>query len=203
MDFNGLPIVCIASGPSLTAEDCDLVLESGLPTIAVNCSWEIANFAHVIYAGDPQWWVAHHDSINVSANKWSCSASTCDRYRDVNLFKVGNQAHIIGWNSGMRAIELAKYFGASKVILLGYDCSVKNGIHWHGPHIKTNNPNEAICLKWQKQFARIKKEIGVPVINCSRYTELTCFEKSTLEDELCLQHFPAETHRKTNSSLRH
>lgn len=47
---------CVASGPSLTAVDCQFLHEAGIPTIAVNNSWEVVPFSSFIYAADYCWW---------------------------------------------------------------------------------------------------------------------------------------------------
>ncbi|MGQ6076331.1 hypothetical protein ACUNGR_13575 [Serratia sp. IR-2025] len=53
-------VVCVASGPSLTAADCALVEASGLPAIAVNNSWRLIPACAVIYAADCCWWELYH-----------------------------------------------------------------------------------------------------------------------------------------------
>ncbi|MCY1346367.1 hypothetical protein D9M69_324510 [compost metagenome] len=88
-------------------------------------------------------------------------------------------------NSGYRAIELAINFGAARVLLLGYDCSVRLGTHWHGDHQKTKNPDHRRCAEWLNQFGRLARN-GAEVINCSRETVLTCFPRMSLEEALCL-----------------
>lgn len=204
-DFKGKTVVCIASGPSLSAADCALVEQSGAAAIAVNSSYMLAPFADIFYAGDAQWWDSHYvNTASHDAELWSCSQSICDKHRDIQHFRVSQKN--MGWNSGMRAIELAASMGADKILLLGYDASIKHGVHWHGPHTKTENPCADRCRKWRDQFARVAanmKKNGVQVINCSRYTELRCFPINRLEDELCLQHFLDDAHPKMNlNSIR-
>lgn len=176
-------IVCIASGPSLTDEDCRLVEASGLPTVAINHSWKKARFANFIYAGDGRWWDEYGEEIDIPAERWTCSSRAAVKF-GVNLHKVGGP-----YNSGMRAIQWAIRRGIKTIILLGFDCSVKNGTHWHGNHDRSKNPDTAICRKWKKQFAQLAlaaKREKVRVINCSRYTEIDCFEKMRLEDALAI-----------------
>jgi hypothetical protein len=175
----GQTIVCIASGPSLTQEDCSLVEQSGLITIAVNSSWKLARFASVIYAADYRWWENYRGEIDIDAELWTWSE------RAAKVFGL-NQHHMLSGaeNSGLRAMDFAIQRGASRIILLGYDCSVRNGTHWHGDHTKTNNPDASRCKAWQNQFARLGLH-GCEVVNCSRFTALKCFPKNSLEAELC------------------
>ncbi len=176
--WQGKTAVCIASGPSLTADDCELVRQSGLPTIAVNHSWKLARFADVLYAGDPLWWDKYGAEVDIEAERWTHFPSVAQNH-GINSSGRGQSV----FNSGYRAIELAISFGAARVILLGYDCSLTNGIHWHGPHEQTTNPSARCCSKWLDQFARLETH-GAEVINCSRHTALTCFPRMPLEQAL-------------------
>lgn len=174
-------LICIASGPSLTAEDCELVRLSGIQTVAVNNSWQMAPFCNYVYAGDAKWWAVNFDKINIPAEKWTCSDKAANTYK--------LHYHIAGgpFNSGMRAIQFGVMKGFKRIGLLGYDCSLKNGVHWHGKHTEPTlrNPNNDKVKKWHDQFNRVSvmaKKHGVEILNCSRYTELECFEKITLEE---------------------
>jgi hypothetical protein len=178
MRWDGLTVCCIASGPSLTADDCALVERSGIKTIAVNSSWKAARFADAIYAADYVWWESYGAEIDTDAERWTCSERAADDY-GINLHRIRG-TH----NSGMRAIQLAIEFGASRILLLGYDCSVDAGTHWHGDHDKTKNPTADRCQKWLQQFSMIDKK-GTEIINCSRRTALTCYQRSSLEAKLC------------------
>lgn len=168
-------VVCIASGPSLTKADCDLVEASGIPAIAVNDSWQLAPFAQVIYAGDSDWWSQHIREIDIPAERWTCNKGAARWYRLNYHPAVGY------WNSGLRAVQFALWQGAHRVILLGYDCSVEHGTHWHGDHPNGNNPTPAKCREWIKQFEKLPRG---QIINSSRRSALTCFDRLSLEDSL-------------------
>jgi len=176
-------VVCIGSGPSLCAEDCKDVEESGLLTIAVNSAWQMARFCKVIYAGDDYWWKTYHQDIDIDAERWTCNENSCPTY-GLNHHKgySGNAC-----SSGYRAIQFARdHYKAEKIILLGYDCSVSNGVHFHNPHPKQgHNPDEARCQKWLKYYDKLATELtGIRVINCSRETALTVFPRMSLQEAL-------------------
>jgi len=178
-----IEVFCIASGPSLTAEDCELVRQSGAKVIAVNNSWKMAPFCDYLYAGDSKWWRAYHHEVNIPAEKWTCSRAATQKF-GVKLHLAGG-----GYNSGMRAIQFAVMKGFKTIGLLGYDCSLKNGIHWHGNHSGNylKNPTPVKVVRWHEQFARAAQKAtiaGAKVFNCSRYTELECFDRLALEDAL-------------------
>lgn len=178
-----IDLFCIASGPSLTETDCELIRRSGIKTIAVNNSWEIARFCDFIYAGDYKWWNTYYNKIDINSEKWTCSD------RAANAFKIHYHIAPGPYNSGMRAIQFGISKGFKSIALIGYDCSLKNGVHWHGGHDETvlRNPNETKVKKWHEQFNRVSdmaKKQGIKIYNCSRHTELTCFEKIALEEAL-------------------
>ena len=179
-----IDLFCIASGPSLTAEDCELVRQSGAKIVAVNNSWELVPFCDYLYAGDEKWWKVYHETVaDIVAEKWTCNRSAHVKY--------GVKLHVAGgaYNSGMRAIQFGIMKGFKNIALLGYDCSLKKGVHWHGAHTRRflGNPNELKVGKWHVQFAKIAKkakDFGVKIFNCSKHTELDCFEKMHLEEVL-------------------
>ncbi|MCQ4370003.1 hypothetical protein [Enterobacter asburiae] len=174
--------ICVASGPSLTANDCALASGSGYPVIAVNSSWRAVPDCQHIYAADFAWWDQYHDSLTVSAERWTQSRRANSRY-GVKLFRPSENGP---FNSGQRAIQLAAHLGAEKVILLGYDCTLENGAHWHGSHPATmHNPVPREVIRWHEDFSSLAGQLpGVEIINASRHTALTCFRLSTLEAEI-------------------
>lgn len=174
-------LVCIASGPSLTAEDCAMVEQSGIPTMAVNMSWKMARFAKYIYAGDRSWWDRNGKDIDIPAERWTCSFSAASHHKIKHHNVKG------AYNSGMRAIQWGIDHGYKTILLLGYDCSLRNGVHWHGLYTANRNPTPNGCRKWKRQFEQVAaqaKHRGVRVINCSRDTALECFERMKLEDAI-------------------
>lgn len=88
-------------------------------------------------------------------------------------------------NSGHQAINLACVFGASRILLLGYDCQHTGGkSHWHGDHPKTLG-NARCVTHWGKGFRRQAQDAdlrGVEIVNCSRATSLTCFRRATITE---------------------
>lgn len=168
--------VCIASGPSLNAHDCALVRAAGLLTIAVNNSWQLAPWCAHLYAGDLAWWDVNVSRVPEGFKRWSCTRQAVAKH-GLNYHEAYGE-----YNSGLRAIELAFKLGAERVLLLGYDCTVQGGTHWHGDHADTKNPDEALCRKWNVQHCRLPQR--EKVVNCSRDTALTAYRLGMLEKEL-------------------
>lgn len=173
--------ICIASGPSLTGEDCNIASESGATVIAVNNSWILCPTLNHIYAGDHTWWQHNHKIVVTTAQKWCGLPSTAKMY-GLHVFESPLNG---AYNSGQRAILLAKHLGAQKIILIGYDCAITNKTHWHGDHMNTRNPDQQDTKRWHEEFHRVRQVVPESmIVNCSRYTELTAFRTGRLEDEL-------------------
>lgn len=95
-----------------------------------------------------------------------------------------------GRNSGYQALSLALLFGASRVVLLGYDMSMTGKrSHWHGDHKGLNNPRAPQLQSWCAIFATLADAMKAAkhpahVVNCSRHTAITCFPREALETAL-------------------
>ncbi|OON34631.1 hypothetical protein BTJ39_23855 [Izhakiella australiensis] len=174
--------ICIASGPSLTAEDCLLAAYSTHPVIAVNSSWAAVPNCQNIYAADFSWWEKYHSDIPPGARCWTSSVSATHRY-GLNYFPHPDNE---SFNSGLRAIQLAIRLGAGRVLLLGYDCSIDASSHWHGDHpVVLKNPDKSSVTRWHAEFSRLAATLsGAEILNCSRRSALECFPLSTIEAAL-------------------
>ena len=173
--------ICVASGPSLTRDDCELAATGDAWIVAVNDSWRLAEWAHAVYAGDFAWWRDHISEVPAHLDRWTCSEAAAYRYRLHHHRTAGGMLY----NSGQRAIELCLAKGFERILLLGYDCSVARGTHWHGDHASGKNPDDTRCRQWQDQFRAIDAG-AAQIINCSRETALTAFPRMTLEQALAL-----------------
>lgn len=190
-DWSGETVVVIASGPSLTPEDCAAVRQSRLRTVVTNSTCFACPWAHAVFAYDQGWWMG-----NGQQNLKRVEAEFAGRR--FTLYKYGERIGAVSlfgatWfrsvlNSGACAISLAVAAKASRIILLGFDCApaADGRLHHHPDHIGQLSNCRSID-KWPERFrqiARYAREQGVDVVNCSRSTALTCFHRSTLETAL-------------------
>lgn len=183
--WRGRTVACIASGPSLTAEDCELVRAAGLPTIVVNTSFRLAPWADILYAMDAAWWEAYHAELSevFRGQRWGYV-----RAPKYGVTPTKDKIYPSGTgNSGSYAISLAVVCKPIQVLLLGYDCQFSEGRkHWHPDH-PGRMSNAGSIKRWPYQFSLVAKYAesrGVRVVNCSRSTALGCFERMTLEEAL-------------------
>lgn len=86
-------------------------------------------------------------------------------------------------NSGAGCISLALFGDAARVIMLGFDCQHTGGqAHWHGNHPR-GLANAKQIDRWPKLFEQLKNDHpDAEILNASRETALTCFERVALED---------------------
>lgn len=189
---------CIASGPSLTQADCDLVgaLHLERPDVGVavvNNSWMLAPWADILFAGDQCWW-GHYakDAREFKGVKLSWASTThAIKVPHENGMGLGRKKCRSGSNSGYKVVNIAYLLGARLIILLGFDMK-KDGdrMHWHPDHggRLQNNGN---LNKWKRNFGHIARDLeseGVRVVNGTRDTALGCFERMRLESAIALCH---------------
>jgi hypothetical protein len=191
-------VVCLATGPSLTAEDVDYCLGRAR-VIAVNDAYRLAPWADALYACDPAWWRWHDGVKSFQGAKWSMhhdawSARFCAAFSDVARLKNTGETGLeldpsglrAGRNSGYQAINLAVHYGATRIVLLGYDLQRTGGrAHFFGNHPQAgqNAPYASFIPYFQTLISPLNKA-GVSIVNCTPSTALTCFDRSDLRAAL-------------------
>lgn len=180
----GLPVVCIASGPSLTPDDVWRVKEwreqGRGRVVVVNTSFRAAPWADALFAMDAKWWGVYHAEAKASfAGEMYSTANLAINFGVRRVKQVDHHR-----NSGAGAVSLAEWLGASRVAMLGYDCQHDGkNTHWHGSH--PAGLGDAVTVKrWPAKFAELARAVRVPVVNCSRETALECFDRGELEEFL-------------------
>lgn len=186
--------VCIATGPSLTEDDCRRVSEYSCVT--VNDAYRLAPWADVHYAAGADWWRIHNEAVSQSKglrlsvktphtppDSHPEGVECWDVVRKPGLSRSMGILHH-GLNSGYQAINVAYLLGARKIILLGYDMKGGPGAHFFGPHPEPLRG----CTNYSKFIAGFRTinppEYGVEIINCSRDTALDAFPVMSLEEAL-------------------
>jgi hypothetical protein len=188
-DWKGRTVVCLASGPSLTQADVDLVRLSGHPTVVTNTTFRMAPWADMLFGFDARWWATKDPATGLTHAQESARDFAGRR---ITKSQLGTTYGI----SGTCAIAMAVHGGAARIILLGFDSTFgpKGERHWHGNH-PGGLGNCASIARWPGHFKRTKRmadAAGVRILNCSRRTALDCFERVPLEQALALDLETAE-----------
>lgn len=183
-DWRGRAVVCIASGPSLTAADCELVRASGWPTIVTNSTFRSCQWADALYGFDSPWW-----RINIADVRTTfagrCYTQALHPPKGVICARGDPKFRSFG-NAGANSVSLAVAAGAMRVVMLGFDCAITDGrTHHHADHPAPLRNCDTLP-RWPTQFERLARYSTkrAVVLNASRHTALTCFERAPIEDAL-------------------
>lgn len=181
-DWHDRTVVCIASGPSVTLEDCELVRASGHPVIVTNTTFRLCPWAQVLFGYDVNWWRFYLEEVRaVFAGRLFCKSP---RLRSAGVEWALENPRVKSFgNSGACSVSLATCAGASRIVLLGFDAQVGAQSHHHGDH-PAGLRNCDSAPYWPAQFTRLARYVkwrGVEVLNASRETALTQFQRVWLE----------------------
>lgn len=201
-DWAARTAVIIASGPSLTARDCDLVRDAReadkVRVVSVSNAWKhTATWADAFFAADRRYWKRYlHDMLKAGVPKarliTGCNVTAeqngIARVRMSNRPGLGLAEVNTGGNSGYMGVNLAYLFGARRMVLLGFDCQTgpQGEKHFDGDHpapLVQHMPFK----EWAHRFEKLALDLkvnGASVVNCSRATALTCFERGELAETL-------------------
>lgn len=182
----------VAPGPSLTAEDAELVHQWRHPSaawsgpdrrvIAVNCAFRVLPWADLLYSGDAGWW-REYDTSSYRGEMWTASPSTSLRL-GINLL-----AQPILTNSGANAIMFASRLGARRIYLTGFDYgAAEDGtLHCHADHpLPLHNTGEFNMAEMERLAAALRHQ-GVEVRNYSRRSAIPCLGRFDLDRLLDLE----------------
>lgn len=193
--WEGELVAILASGPSLNQSDINL-LKGKARVIAVNDSYRLCPWADMLYAADRNWWHYHNYVTEFKGERWTQQqghqawkqeAINAGIHVITSKHKSGlsSDPELIhtGMNSAYQALNIAVLMGASRVLLLGLDCSSLDGkTHWFGEHtgkLKRKSPYERFAKEFEKACPDLDRA-GVEVINCSERSAVACFRKASV-----------------------
>lgn len=189
LDWSGATAVIVASGPSAARAPL-LIAAERAKVVVVNNSWKLAPWADVLYGCDAGWWF-HNDGVPLFLGRKITSSPAATRRFGIELFVTR------GGNSGLRAIRLAEQFGATTILLVGFDMHNRDGAHWHPPHGgKLRNPVPSVMAQWVDEITREAHRFKAKVVNCTPGSALTCFPFMPLEDAIDGRRYQDSTDRQ-------
>ncbi|MDP9991971.1 hypothetical protein J2W28_000999 [Variovorax boronicumulans] len=165
----------LATGPSMSKDIADAV-RGRARVIAVSDAYRLAPWAEALVSNDKAWWAAHPDALAFAGRKFSgIKVPGCETMRRTPPLRSGS-------NSGLMACDLATQWGATQILLLGFDMQ---GSHFFGAHLEPlKNTAPERFAGFCAQFAKWKP-LGVRVLNCTPGSALRCFPFTNLEAALC------------------
>jgi hypothetical protein len=195
--WGGATVFVAATGPSLTPEVASLV--RGNRVVAVNDAYKLFPFADVLYACDAKWWDVHKGCPGFLGERWSSHEKGGSNDKREAGAKYGlklvagrsgetfrtDGAIAYGSNSGFQAVNLAILFGASRIVLVGFDMREVGGRrHFFGEHPRPLRSGG--CFQsWAAKFASAAKCLpaGVQVVNATPGSAVKAFPFVKLDDE--------------------
>lgn len=204
--WEGDTVVCIASGPSLTADQINRTRakvdrDGGRVWVAViNTTYEKVPWADLLYFADSKWWNWHKDKpayktfAGIKCTIWASGNSISDpavhmlRQAEPPRQGMSNDpgALVTGSNSGHMLLNLVGLSAPRRILLLAYDAKEGRGgkKHHHADHPDQSLAPYQQMLAFMPKLASDLKAMSIEVVNCSTDTALECFQKGKLEDYL-------------------
>ncbi len=194
-DWKGECAAIVGCGPSIKQFDPN-VLKERIHVIAIKEVVDICPWAEICYGCDAPWWIHRKGLPKFSGLKLyhGQQATKVGNMHKVEIdiskddvlvehpLKIGN-----GGCSGFQALNLAVQFGATDIILIGFDLHERGGNHWYGRNKwdRASNPMQTNYNRWNKGFTLAKptlNRLGVNVINASVDSQLEAFPKKPLAE---------------------
>ncbi len=190
----GQTVVCLGSGPSLTAEDV-AYCHGRAKVIAVKDAVRLAPWADAVYAcgaDQSQWWqrygptLGEHRGLRYTLDPTASAWAMVLHATGVEGLEPSPSGLRTGRNSGYQAINLAVHLGAAKIVLLGYDLMrASDGTdHYFGDHLHGVKPPFDEFRPWYATLVAPLAALGIPIVNASRRTALDCFPCQPLAEAL-------------------
>lgn len=168
--------------------------------IVVNETWRLCPSADVLYAADWSWWQTRAPAPEAfPGERWTTPTAwpkklhsllatlhTVETVPGDRILDAPPFHH--GYNSSFQAMQLARYWGAHRIVFLGLDMKHAGTLtHWHDNHERPLANSPVALGLFAKAFTKAAPQMaakGVEVINASRQTALTCFPRVPLEEVL-------------------
>lgn len=189
-------VVCLGSGPSLTAEDVESC-RGRAKVIAIKDAIQACPWADVLYGcgrDASRWWqhygeqLATFPGLRYTLDPVAAPWAQVLRETGAHGLELDPSALRHGQNSGYQAINLAVHLGAKRIVLLGYDMG-------HSPHgvkyffgnrkrvPQVPSPFASFLLAFETLVAPLA-QLGIRVLNASRQTALAMFPRVSLDEAL-------------------
>lgn len=203
--YEGDTAVLFATGPSLTSEVVDAVMnarvrsQTPLRLFGCNDAYQIVSTLDVHYACDATWWNRHYQHMKdyVATHGLWTQEPHMSKSDHPNLRRIAGRSgkglsvaqdliHF-GNNSGYQLINVALLFGIKRMILCGYNMSVVDKKrHFFGDHPQGLN-RSGNYRGFIGNYKTIKPaDYGIEIINATPQSALDMFPKMSLEEALKL-----------------
>lgn len=201
--FPGATGFCIGTGPSLTAEQIELIRGArarsdissrtphGVRVFGINDAYRICDFLDVLYAADYRW-VEHHfeRTVGLPCDRWHAFHKQHDPAPGWHEIPVkGNDGLSTdrtmlrhGQHSGYQIINLAYLMGCTTIALVGYD-GHSGGKHFFGKHptpMMDVETNYASMVPHFRSMAKHAAILNLNIVNATPGSAIDAFDRVDL-----------------------
>jgi hypothetical protein len=193
-EWSGETVAVLASGAGMTRDIADAVRDRCRVIAVNNQGLDLAPWADVLYAADAKWWEHYWEQASRFAGQKFTIRQTLRRAEVFSLEQSPERVfdsrptHLAsGGNSGYQALHLAVHFGASRVLLCGFDMRDVDGRRRRHDDYPKPLDTAGRFTHWLAAFDRLAPVLrtrGVDVVNCTPGSALRCFRFGSIEQEL-------------------
>lgn len=202
-------VAIVAPGWSLDREQCLILKEFDIFSIAIGNSYILFPEADIFYHADERWWVHHRDKVPCgkplvslgfhTRRKGKEVFQTCE-HLGVDYVEQSPKFYgidtlpgfvVMGTNSGYQALNLAVHARPRNILMVGFDLKKDprhgenfNKSHFDGDHppgVYRASPFENFT-QWFTSANEPLAALGIRVYNCNYNSALECFPKVGLEE---------------------
>lgn len=203
--FSGT-VVCVGTGPSLTAASIETARRKGFTLFGCNNVWRMCDLA-VHYACNLSWWNYYWcDELARIADKWTTNAEAAQKYglnwvAEKNAPGLSTDPAVVhhGHGSGYSLVNLAYLMGADRIVLLGYDLKYAPDYdggarqigsmprHYFGEypaalqHWPKVQVRAGIHVELLELYRSVAKQGAVEVLNATPNSAIDCFPKVVID----------------------
>lgn len=200
--WEGRTVVLMATGPSLTYDQCFQVAlrheAQGLIVAGCNDAYRAYRGLDLLYAADDKWWIQNLGAVKqLGIPELYVPIEEHAQKHEIGYMR-GKGGAVLSTNpdhinyashSGFQLFNIAFLRGAKRIVLLGYDYTYTSPerAHFFGAHENPLRNPPPKMANWVGAYAsslEILREAGVEVLNCSPVSLIKCFPKVGVEEAL-------------------
>jgi hypothetical protein len=195
---DGRTVIVAAPGPSLTEEVAERC--KGHTCLAVKEAYRLIPWADVCYGCDAKFWLRNEGCQDFAGERWASHGNEIsDNKLDVAQryglrlvqgvggpgFSLNSGAIHYGGSSGFQAINLTILFGATRIVLVGFDMKARDGKrYFFGNHPTSVAAPHYGGNLWRFDWAAKRLPPHITILNATPGSALKCFPRMSLDEAL-------------------
>ena len=197
---DGRTVIVAAPGPSLTAEVAEHLRNHTV--LVIKQAYRLVPWAEVMYGCDAKFWQREAGCPDYKGERWSSHDNSSNQKlasaRDYGVklcngkagtrFSLDPNAIHYGSNSGFQAINLTILFGATYIVLVGFDMKLVNGQRYFDPPHPTQRSTPGYD-KFAPVFELAARHLPptIKIVNATPGSALKAFPMMELDNALAHQ----------------